>query len=71
MPKRKGVPVARYPWARHHYKEGTNGYDRGCHAWIGTPSEPSTGSPADSGERWRGPGYPVHDPGPLSPETKP
>jgi hypothetical protein len=65
MAKRKSIPVRRYPWARHHYKEGSNGYDRGCHACNGDAEWTIDWEYVDTGERWRGAVCAVHDPGPL------
>lgn len=67
MAQRKSEPVGRYRWARHHYPEGSNGYEGLCHAGCGNRAEWTIDwEYRDTGDRWRGAVCSVHDPGTLA-----
>lgn len=64
--KRLSAPVRRMPWAGHHFKEGSNGYDRGCSECAADAEWTIDWEYADTGQPWRGAVSAAPRPGPLS-----
>jgi hypothetical protein len=65
MPKKQSRPIRRMPWARHHFKEGTNGWDKGCSECQAEAEWTIDWEYVHNGEEWRGAVCPKHDPGPV------